>query len=174
MLSFWLIPQLHSSQDVSHALLPKPSVVILGGIKGTTPLKMSPLCMVSATLCRSNLFLLLNIVSNCPFWFVSLCPGRVCLFQVQFLFLLGSPNHSRRSRCYWLRNTLNRCQIRLRQNPFCSKHMHGVSAPLVCTLIHSRSPLELLPILWFSLMLSSGSLRLVQRDIWVICGPSVG
>ena len=119
------------------------------------------------------LFSLMNIVSNCGFWFVSLCPGRVCLFQVQFWFLFGSPNYSGRSRCYWLRSTLDRCPICLRQNPFCSKQLHGVSALLACTSNLSQNLIELLPILWSSLMLSSGSPRLVQRDIWVVCGQSV-
>ena len=144
----------------------------LGGMKGTTPLKMIRLFMVSASLCFWILFHLLNIVSNCRFWYGSLCPGRVCLFQVQFWFLLGLPDHSERIRCYWLRSTLDCCRICLRQNSFCSKHLHGVYALLVCTSIQSRNPLDLLPILWFQLMLSQES-YLVQRGIQVVCGPSV-
>ena len=120
----------------------------LGGMKGTTPLNMIPLCMVSASPWWSNPFNW-NIVSNCWIWFVSLCPGRVCLFQVQFWFLIGSPKHFKRGRCYWLRSPLDRCQINLRQNPFCSKHLHEMPALLVCTSTHNWSPLELSHILWF-------------------------
>ena len=113
----------------------------LCGIKGTTPLKMIPLRTVSTF---SILFLLLNFVSNCHFWFISLCLGKVCLFQVQIWFLFGLPNRSERSRCYWLRSTHNCCRIRLRQNPFCMGYLLSWSV-----LPHNRSPLELLPIFWF-------------------------
>ena len=158
----------------------------LVGMKGTTPLKMCMVthlcvwrCVWSCVWSRifvmfKILFQLLNIVFNSRFRFVSLCPGRVCLFQVQFHFLLVSPSHSEPIRCYWLRSTLDRCGIPLRQNPFKSKHLHGVSALLVCTSTHNRSTWKLLHILWAWLMLSSGSPCLVQRDIWMVCSPSVG
>ena len=83
--------------DASVAFLPecvscdfaKSKCRSLGAMKGTTPRKMIPLCMVSVSLCCSNTFPLLNIVFNWHFWFVSLCPGAVCLFQFRFGFCMG-------------------------------------------------------------------------------------
>ena len=144
--------------DASVALFPgcvscayaKTKCRSLGGMKETTPLKMIPLCIASASFCCSNPF---SASENCFQWpllirFI-ITWKSLCLLHAQFWFLLESPNHSERSRCYWLRRILDRCRIRLRQNPFYSKHQHGVSALLLCTSSHSWSPLELLPLLWF-------------------------
>ena len=143
--------------DASVAFLPecvscdfaKSKCRSLGAMKGTTPRKMIPLCMVSVSLCCSNTFsapehcfqlaLLIRFVMSWSSLFV----------PISVWFLHGSPNHSERSRCYWLRSKIDRCRIRLRQNPFGSKHLRGVSALLACTSTHSWNPLELLPILWF-------------------------
>ena len=140
--------------DVSVAFFPDVSSTFaktmcrsLGGKKRTAPLKMIPMRIANAFFDVQILFPPLNVVSLCRFCFLSLCPGRVYLPQVHFWFLLGSPYHSERSRCYWLRITLDHCRIRQHQNSFCSNRLIEVSALLVCTSTQMWSPLQLLPIL---------------------------
>ena len=59
----------------------------LGGMKGTTPLEMIPLCIVNASFCRWNPLSASDYCFKLPILFVSLWLGRVCLFQV--VFFLG-------------------------------------------------------------------------------------
>ena len=135
----------------------------------------------SSVLYGQFIFLLFESVSaykHCfklPLSIALLCPGRACFFKIQLRFLLWSAKHSERSRYFWLQSTHDRCRVRRHdhQNSFCSQHLLGLYALLVCTSIQSLNPLELLPVLWFWLLLFLGSPHLMQRDIWVVCGPSV-
>ena len=96
MLSIWLMPQLHSSQDAAQAFCQNQLSQFERNERNNTSEEDSIVCRhrIFRLFNSVPFFRLLNILSNCHFQFHSLCPGKLCSVWVQFWFLLGSSNHS--------------------------------------------------------------------------------
>ena len=121
----------------------------LGGMKGTTTLKMIPLCMVSASLWCSNIFSASEHCIQLPLLIRFIMAGRSLFAPTPVLI------SARVTKLLWANQML-----------FIAKHTWSLSdsfssitillkasacviCSLVCTSTHNRSPLVLLPILWF-------------------------
>ena len=145
MLSFCLMPQMHFFQDVSHALLQNKFRVF---VERKKRLRRWFHCVWSMRLCVAwILFSLLNIVSNCHFWFVSLCTGRVCYFQVQFWIMLGS------TKPFWTKK--NDCEAQRVFLAYCPWEIYFLCF-WVAFLLQNREK-----------FFRKGLLE--QKTIWVVC-----